>query len=161
MKKVVLLAFVFIAFLACTSQKQIANSEETGKTVVVENEDSTEYELIVFDPAYETFLQTQPYPKWYYSNDYYQYWNYQYVIEWNYRYTNPEVYGDFYENMIDYDLNVDYGLDLNYRLYQYFQFIEKQYGIVLIPRKGNYINARSNAVTPVAPVTQLPVVSDK
>jgi len=106
-----------------------------------ENADSTEYELLVFDPSFETFLATQPYPEWYYSDDYYRNLNIQYVSEWNYRHDNPLVYGNFYETKIDYNPNVDYGLELNYRLYQYFRFIEKEYGIVLIANRGNSVSS--------------------
>jgi hypothetical protein len=143
MNKIIFILFISIAFLACKSQKQAVKGEapevkiETGTA----DNDSTEYELVVFDPAYETFLASQPYPKWYYSNEYYRNWNIQYVTEWNYRHDNPSTYGSFYETRIDYNPNIDYGLDLNYRLYQYFQFIEKEYGIVLIPRRGK---GRSN-----------------
>jgi len=58
-----------------------------------------------------------------------------YVSEWNARALNPLKYGDFYETQIDYQSNIDYGIDLNFKLYQYFQFIEKEYGITLIKRK--------------------------
>ena len=134
MKKLLfLLAFAAVLF-ACNSQKKVVTGEVKEKVEITADNDSTEYELVVMDPGYESFLITQPYPKNYYSNNYYRNWNYQYVTEWNYRYDNPNRYGDFYETRIDYDPNIDYGIDLNYRLYQYFQFIRKEYGIVLLPR---------------------------
>ena len=55
-------------------------------------------------------------------------------MEWNARNRNPLRYGGFYETYIDYDPYKDYGLDLNYRLYYYFQFIKDKYGIVLVER---------------------------
>jgi len=130
--------YIVFAFLlaACNSNKNIGKSNVRERVEIEAVDDSTEYELIVFDPGYETFLVTQPYPKNYYSNEYYKNWNIQYVTEWNYRYDNPGIYGNFYETRIDYDPSIDYGLDFNYRLYQYFQFIDKQYGIVLISRRG-------------------------
>jgi hypothetical protein len=47
---------------------------------------------------------------------------------------NPFKFGDFYESHIDYDALTDYGLDLNYKLYNYFRFVEDEYGINLIGR---------------------------
>ncbi|MBU1011418.1 MAG: hypothetical protein KKG99_00310 [Bacteroidetes bacterium] len=97
--------------------------------------DSVEYDLLVFEPGFETFLATLPYSKEFYGNEYYKNWNVLYVSEWNARALNPLKYGDFYETQIDYQPNIDYGIDLNFKLYQYFQFIEKEYGIILVKRK--------------------------
>ncbi len=97
------------------------------------SEDSTEYELIIMDSRFESWLATQP-PANYYSQQYYESWNHRYVTEWNNRHNNPLRYDGFYETHIDYDPNTDYGLELNYKLYYYFRFIEKEYGIVLVPR---------------------------
>jgi hypothetical protein len=135
MKNAVFIMFA-ILIAACNSNKKVVKNNAGERVEIEAVDDSTEYELIVFDPGYESFLITQPYPKNYYSNEYYKNWNIQYVTEWNYRYDHPDVYGDFYETRIDYDPSIDYGLNFNYRLYQYFQFIDKQYGIVLISRRG-------------------------
>jgi hypothetical protein len=135
MKNAVFIMFA-ILIAACNSNKKVVKNNAGERVEIEAVDDSTEYELVVFDPGYESFLITQPYPKNYYSNEYYKNWNIQYVTEWNYRYDHPDVYGDFYETRIDYDPSIDYGLDFNYRLYQYFQFIDKQYGIVLISRRG-------------------------
>ena len=96
-------------------------------------EDSTEYELIIMDSRFQSWLATQPSAN-FYSQPYYENWNHRYVTEWNHRHSNPIQYGDFYQTRIDYDQNTDYGLELNYKLYYYFRFIEKEYGIVLVPR---------------------------
>jgi len=97
------------------------------------SEDSTEYELIIMDSRFQSWLATQPSAN-FYSQPYYENWNHRYVTEWNHRHSNPIQYGDFYQTRIDYDQNTDYGLELNYKLYYYFRFIEKEYGIVLVPR---------------------------
>lgn len=97
------------------------------------SEDSTEYELIIMDSRFQSWLATKPSVN-FYSQPYYENWNHRYVTEWNHRHSNPIQYGDFYQTRIDYDQNTDYGLELNYKLYYYFRFIEKEYGIVLVPR---------------------------
>jgi len=117
--------------VACnTTQKTAAPAQNVE---VKAEEDSLEYELIVLDPRFESFLVTQP-SAGFYSQEYYENWNKQYVTEWNLRHNNPIKYGGFYETEIGYDHTTDYGLDLNYRLYYYFRFIEKEYGIRLINR---------------------------
>lgn len=95
-------------------------------------QDSVSYELIVIDPGYETYLATQK-PASFFSKEYYETWNYRYVTEWNIRHANPIAYGGLYETRIDYDPHVDYGLDLNYRLYYYFRYFEEKNGVRLVP----------------------------
>jgi len=97
--------------------------------------DSVEYELIVLDPGYEMYLATQP-SKEFYTQSYYEAWNSRYVSEWNYRHSNPLTFGNIYETYIDYSQNIDYGLELNYKLYHYFRFFEKENGVDLLPERG-------------------------
>ena len=126
----VLLVFSALGFACSTSQKTAAPAQ---KVEVKAEEDSLEYQLIVLDPKFDSYLVTQPMAE-FYSQEYYENWNKQYVTEWNLRHQNPLRYGGFYETEIDYDPFTDYGLDLNYRLYYYFRFIEKEYGVRLINR---------------------------
>lgn len=129
-------ALLGLSLPACSSTQKATDTApklKLGKNASVPGEDSVEYELIVLDPRYESWLATQP-PANFYSQQYYENWNHRYVTEWNHRHNHPLRYGNFYETYIDYDPSVDYGLELNYRLYNYFRFIEHAYGIVLIPR---------------------------
>ena len=90
--------------------------------------DTLEYEIIIIDIGFETYLQTIAKPANFYSQEYYELKNRFYVTEWNIRVLDPLRYNsDIYENTIDYDFNVDYGLDVNYKLYNYFKFVEYQY----------------------------------
>lgn len=136
MKNIILISAIILSQVACNSQKTVTKEKSSEVAISKDEQDSTKYELIVFDPGYETFLISQAKPKWYYTNDYYKTWNIQYVTEWNYRFQNPQKYGNFYETEINYSPSEDYGIDLNYRLYQYFRFIESKYGIVLVSRQG-------------------------
>lgn len=123
---------LFLLVNACGSTKKV---EAPDQQVEVIASDSLAYELIIFDPGFETFLAMKPSAE-FYSQHYYESWNRRYVLEWNIRHQNPLRYGDFFQTHIDYDPLVDYGLDLNYRLYNYFLFIDERYGIRLINRRG-------------------------
>ena len=91
-----------------------------------------EYETIVFAPGYESFLATQK-SKDFYSESYLKTKNMQMVVEWNYRYRNPSIYNPkIYEASIDYDSKIDYGLDVEYELYMFFRFMEKENRMSLI-----------------------------
>lgn len=120
---------VMLAMVQLNAQSDTLRFEQHG-----EESDSVEYELIVLDPGYESFLAMQPF-KEYHSQQYYENWNQRYVTEWNYRHSQPLRYGDIYETYIDYRPEIDYGLELNYRLYYYFRFFEKKNGADLLPGK--------------------------
>ena len=128
-----------LSFSSCKTTKKADAPQQEVELIgndTTEQDDTTEYELIVLDPKFESWLATQP-PTNYYSQQYYETWNQQYVNEWNHRHNNPMQYGDFYETQINYNPHEDYGLELNYKLYNYFLFIEEEYGITLIRRRGN------------------------
>jgi hypothetical protein len=108
-----------------TTLKKTANLPEGAVRIA---NDSLEYEIIIFDVGYETYLNTIAKPEWYYSQNYLETKNRFYVTEWNIRTQNPLRYNsDIYENTIDYNFNINYGLEVNYKLYNYFKFVEYKY----------------------------------
>lgn len=119
--------------VACGPAKKI---NRTGKAhqveVVKDNKDSTEYELIIFDPGFESWFEKNRKPMWYYTNDYLAAWNRQYVTAWNEKARNPLLVshtGDNpFMNEIDYRPGINYGLELNHKLYHYFKYIEATWG---------------------------------
>lgn len=112
----------------------LASSQETTDTLVLDlNNDTVEYQLIIIDFGFDSWLATQK-SRDFYSNEYYRSWNNRYVTEWNYLY-NLGKYHDNIESYIDYRPDIDYGIDINYKLYQYFQFFENKYKISLVRRR--------------------------
>lgn len=135
--KYILHLLLLLIITSCIGNKNASNGKKDKQEINIAIADSVEYELIVFDARFDSYLLAQPYPQWYYSDEYYRRWNQRYTIEWNLRHSNPLQYGDFYETHIPYDINIDYGIEFNFRLYHYFQFIEKEYNIVLFSRRGS------------------------
>jgi hypothetical protein len=130
MKKLILLLLILLVVsVHSNGQQDTLRFAPSG-----ESSDSVEYELIVIDPGYEAYLATQPSMN-FYSQHYYENWNLRYVTEWNYRHSQPMRYGDMYQTYIDYRPNIDYGLELNYKLFHYFRFFEKENGVDLLPEK--------------------------
>ncbi len=104
-------------------------SDPTNKEepVVIANEE-LEYEITIIDPGFTTYLNTIARPTSYYSQNYLQNKNIMYVATWNRRAQNPLNFStNIYQNIIDYDPAIDYGLEVNYKLYWYFKFAEKKY----------------------------------
>jgi len=95
--------------------------------VKIANEE-LEYEIIIIDNGFETYLYSIAKPANFYSQNYYETKNKLYVTYWNIRAQQPLEYdSSIYENVIDYDFSTDYGLDVNYKLYNYFKFVEYKY----------------------------------
>ncbi len=121
---------------SCAPSGKIANSgDEKAFRLEQSAEDSVGYDLIIFDPGFQPWFDMNRKPVWYHSKEYLETWNQQYVFAWNekvrnsfFQFLNP---GNPFELEIDYRPGVDYGLDLNYKLYHYFLFIEDTWGRIL------------------------------
>ena len=120
MKTLGIIGVMMVLLCACSSQKEFVKIAPTKHAAVI---DSTEYELLVFDPQFETWFMTNYSPAKDHSNEYYQSWNNQYVTDWNYHYMTGHN-SNIFENYIDYDDFVNYGIELNRKLYYYFRYVE-------------------------------------
>ncbi|SNR80993.1 DUF6146 family protein [Lutibacter flavus] len=129
MKKILYYLAIGLFIVGCSSTTKTTNTEkQLPEGAVRIANDELEYEIIIIDPGFNTYLLTIAKPANYYSQDYYEIKNKFYVTEWNIRARNPLRYNSsIYENVIDYDSNIDYGLDVNYKLYNYFKFVEYKY----------------------------------
>ena len=132
---------IFTTFLAgffsCSALKSTKSTTKLEPGVEIneadeELADSTEYELIIFDPGFESWFQKHRKQPWYHTKESLENKNWLYSIAWNqkvmdgnYQMTYP---GNPFEQEIDYRKNIDYGMDLNYRLYYYFKYVEDTWG---------------------------------
>lgn len=121
------LPIVLFLFVGCAQQNIHADAKPQFKTEK-SSDDEEKWEVIVFDPQYETYLVSVARPKAMFSNAFLQARNQLLVSDWNSRYysgRNP----NFYEVAIDYDPQENYDLDFNYRLYQFFAYLNYRYGV--------------------------------
>jgi hypothetical protein len=130
MKKSVFLLLAILAWAQTVGFSQATKGRDSLKNDTI-SVDSVEYQLIIIDPAFDTWLAAKP-SKYFYSDNYYVQKNRFYVDEWNLRYTSESNNG-LYDNYIDYNPNLNYGLDINYRLYYYFKYFEETNHIKLLP----------------------------
>lgn len=134
MKNLVYLILVAVLLIAScgTPKKGIAVNEDQQEEPVRIANDSLEYEIIIIDPGFTIYLNTAARPMSYYSQSFLEARNIFYVNEWNNRVRNPSRYNpNIYENIIDYQPNIDYGLEVNYKLFWYFQFAQRKYNMRL------------------------------
>jgi len=126
MKHLMILIFSISLLTSCASQKNTKKASKE-KPVRIANEE-LEYEIIIFDIGFESYLRTIAKPEGYYSESYLENKNKFYVNTWNTRALNPLNYdSSIYENTIDYSSDIHYGLEVNYKLYNYFKFVEYKY----------------------------------
>ena len=130
MRQLIYYLAIGLFIVSCVSTTNTTTSKDTklpDGAVKIANEE-LEYEIIIMDIGFETYLYSIAKPAHFYTQDYYETKNKFYVTHWNIRARHPLEYdSSIYENIIDYDFNTDYGLDVNYKLFNYFKFVEYKY----------------------------------
>ncbi len=113
-------------------EKEVFNSS-VADTVEISDPESN-YEIIIIEPGFNVWLQSVARPEGYYSQHFLENRNRLYVIEWNNRVMNPIQYNpQLYELQINYEPFVDYGYEVNYKLYNYFIYFQRKYNQRLGP----------------------------
>ena len=119
--------------ITVSQEEKMAFAEQEGDTIKIAS-DVTEYEIIIIEPGFNFWLQSIAKPEGYYSQSYLENRNNLYVIEWNQRVMQPFRYEpSLYELQIDYSPKIDYGYEVNYKLYNYFIYFQRKYNQRLGP----------------------------
>lgn len=125
-----------VLFFFCGSAFSNNGFDIPGDTLTFETDaradnDTIEYELVIFDPGFHNWFNRVRQPEWFYSDSYLTNWNTQLVSQWNYLYQSssgdckPGVY-------IDYDPKIDYGKELNHKLFYYFRYMHEVCGLFTV-----------------------------
>ncbi|MEE9407199.1 MAG: DUF6146 family protein [Polaribacter sp.] len=124
-KQILLLITAGFFIWSCGSSS--INNTVKEEPVVIAN-DSLEYEITIIDIGFNRFLNSVAQPGGYYSQQYLESRNRIFVTNWNIRARNPMKFNNnIYENIIDYQSNIDYGYEVNYKLFNYFMFAQQKY----------------------------------
>ncbi len=133
MKRIAYVIVICCAILSCntpkhtTQQNENLNNLKTNDTISITN-NALEYEIIIIEPGFNAWLASTAKPEGYYSQTFLENRNYNYVLEWNNRVLQPQRYNpNLYEMQIDYQQGVDYGYEVNYKLYNYFIYFQIKY----------------------------------
>lgn len=143
MKYFIIFFIIFAILIGCNSNKSgfknpvNPNNSVQNDTIKIANDD-IEYQVIIIDSGFSSWLAGTAKPRGYYSENYLEDKNYIYVQEWNNRVNQPMTYdSNLYEMHIDYDRNIHYGYEVNYLIYNYmiyFQIKNKQRLAGFVPR---------------------------
>ncbi|MDO3693752.1 DUF6146 family protein [Wenyingzhuangia sp. chi5] len=125
---ITIIIFSSITFCSTAKKNMVDKSIHTETdTIKIVNEEE-EYEVIIIDAGFNSWLLGRAKPRNFYSLQYLENKNYLYVTEWNIRVNNPSRYSsELYGMRIDYDPNIKYGYEVNYLLYNYFIYFQQKY----------------------------------
>jgi len=127
MKNLIFIAFLFVIIFGCTTsrtsrEKTFSKDEKVVKndTIRIANEE-IEYEVIIIDSGFNSWFLSYSKPRNYYSQQYLEARNRDWVIGWN----NKFIQGNrLIEMSIDYQNNIDYGYEVNYMLFNYLSYFQ-------------------------------------
>lgn len=131
-KSIYIIAIILVSLYSCKTSKTILPTKDKtasvqGDTVRIAN-DKLEYEVLIIDPGFSTWLAATALPRNYYSQSYLESKNRFWVSEWNNRVLQPMRYDpNLYEMSINYDPNIDYGYEVNYLIYNYMVYFQNKY----------------------------------
>lgn len=128
MKQNTIFLFFLLVIGACAvkqpiSIKAVGNEDES---------DSVEYELIVFDSGFESWYLTRSKPVNWHEQSWYEHWNRQYVQAWNHHNLGAR-HKQLIDGYINYEPGIDYGPEINHKLFYYLMYVEHELGILIIP----------------------------
>ena len=127
MKKLIVPLFFLLLAWSC-SPTQKASSADRHSTIKI---DSTEYEITIIDPDFDSWYLMNYSPAKEYSNEYYRSKNQVAVSNWNDCYTSGR-YNRVIDSYINFSPATDYGMEVNRKLYWYFKFTEEKFHIRLL-----------------------------
>jgi len=131
MKYIALILIVAISLYSCDSGKStIKNTKDVvttaNDTIRIANKE-LEYEIIIIEPGFNSWLATQP-KQSFYGESFLEGKNRVFVTEYNNRVRNFQGYSRIlYPQEINYNLGTHYGLEVNYMLYNYFIYFQQKY----------------------------------
>ncbi|WP_347926015.1 DUF6146 family protein [Pontimicrobium sp. SW4] len=131
MKNTLLILLICFGVISCKTSKKVNSNKEISTieqdTIRIAN-DELEYEIIIIEPGFNTWLLSTAKPEGYYSQQFLETRNQLFVSEWNSRVLQPHRYNpSLYEMQIDYQPNINYGYEVNYKLYNYFIYFQLNY----------------------------------
>jgi hypothetical protein len=124
MKNYYIVAVVLFLFVACGTKKTAIGDKSTAKndTIRIAN-DALEYEVIIIDPGFSSWLAGYSRPRNFYTQNYMEQRNQFWVMQWNQNVlSGPRR--DLFEMSINYDNQTDYGYEVNYLLFNYLTYFQ-------------------------------------
>lgn len=127
MKSLIYIGFILAIILGCSTSNTSQNKKFSSDVKSVENDtvkianEELEYEIIIIDPGFNSWFLSYARPRNYYSQNYLEARNRDWVIGWNNAFTQGNR---LIEMSIDYNSTIDYGYEVNYMLFNYLTYFQ-------------------------------------
>ena len=122
--------FIGMTVLILWSCSPVKHVSETSASLEWISKDSTEYEIRIIDNNFDLWYNLNYSPAADHTKEYYRAKNIIGVTNWNYFYTSGR-YRMLIDCLIDYSREIDYGIEVDRKLYWYFRFIISTYKVPL------------------------------
>ncbi len=127
MKLGYLIGILAFSAWACSPVKDVA---KTSATLAQQSQDSTEYEIMIIDPHFDLWYQLNYSEAKDRSQEYYRGKNLVAVSNWN-NYARSGSHSEVIDSEINYQPGIDYGVEINRKLYWYFKYVQSNYKVRL------------------------------
>lgn len=127
MKLSFFIGIIALMVWSCSPSKE---ATKTSAELTKSSQDSTEYEVVIIDSGFDLWFLTNYSPSKDRSNEYYRYKNLVAIANWN-DYYRLGRYDRVIDSYIDYRPDIDYGIDVNRKLFWYFEYVKSDYRINL------------------------------
>ena len=131
MKTFILILVISLGLFSCNSNKTTIKGDSESNTQIVTNDtirivnEELEYEILIIEIGFNNWLVTQP-PMGHFGLNFLENKNRLFVIEYNIR-VQQSLTRKLYEQEINYEPTIRYGLEVNYLLYNYFIYFQQKY----------------------------------
>ncbi|MGA3014698.1 MAG: DUF6146 family protein [Bacteroidales bacterium] len=127
MKRFLFIGIIALFFWACSTGKESAKATAARSQ---NNKDSSEYQIRIIDPFFNHWYLCAYSEAYDHTNDYYRSRDQIAAVTWN-DYYRAGQYSDVIDSYIDYQPDIDYGIEVNRTLYWYFSYLQLTFHIRL------------------------------
>jgi hypothetical protein len=124
--RILLLISIFIFSAQALLAGDQTTPPDTLKFEAGKNDEGTEYELLIMDPGFDRWFIRVSRPISFYEQTYLENWNRQLAQQWNVKLGTLRRIDCAPQTYLDYDPKIDYGKELNYKLFYYFRYMHEK-----------------------------------
>lgn len=124
--RILVILILFFVIENPLQTKLHASPPDTLRFETAEKETEQEYELLILDPGFDRWFARNSRPISFYEESYLENWNRQLAQQWNTKLGTSRRWDCAPQTYLDYDPGIDYGKELNYRLFFYFRYMQER-----------------------------------
>lgn len=147
--KNVLILLLSVAALSSCGPLPMATAPDVQPDIVMGKVGENEYEVRIYDQGFNKWFARNARPVNFHTQQYYELMNDRYASVWNEKAASKRLslIHSPVHIPLNYDPTIDYGLEIDYILFHYFQYVEYRYGRLI--KEGELPSM-------AAPVAQIP-----